>query len=105
MEKIGEQPFKDKFDKPILSWVPSIGVGQISFYKGQTFKEWNGDLLCVGSKYGLLLKLGYEENRIMKKEILINDKIGRIRDFEIDKKGDIYIIIDERDSALWKLSK
>ena len=40
----------------------------------------------------------------MKKEILINDKIGRIRDFEIDKKGDIYIIVDEKDAALWKLS-
>ena len=40
----------------------------------------------------------------MKKEILINNKIGRIRDFEIDQKGDIYIIVDEKDSALWKLS-
>ena len=103
-QKIGEAPFKDKFDKPILSWVPSIGVGQIGFYKGQTFYKWNGDLICIGSKYGLLLKLDYENNKIVKKEILIEDKIGRIRDFEIDKKGDIYIIVDERDGALWKLS-
>ena len=52
-------------------------------------------LICTGTKYGLLLKLDYEKNKIVKKEILINDKIGRIRDFEIDKKGDIYIIVDE----------
>ena len=26
------------------------------------------------------------------------------KNFEIDKKGDIFIIIDERDAALWKLS-
>ena len=103
-KKIGEVPFKDKFDKPILSWVPSIGIGQIGFYKGQTFDEWNGDLICTGTKYGLLLKLDYEKNKIVKKEILINDKIGRIRDFEIDKKGDIYIIVDEKNAALWKLS-
>ena len=103
-KKIGEVPFKDKFDKPILSWVPSIGIGQIGFYKGQTFDEWNGDLICTGTKYGLLLKLDYEKNKIVKKEILINNKIGRIRDFEIDQKGDIYIVVDEKDSALWKLS-
>ena len=104
-KRIGKAPFKDKFDKPIISWVPSIGIGQIGFYKGQTFDEWNGDLICTGIKYGLLLRLDYEKNKIVKKEILINDKIGRIRDFEIDKKGDIYIIVDERDAALWKLSK
>ena len=103
-KKIGDAPFKDKFDKPILSWVPSIGIGQIGFYKGQTFDEWDGDLICTGTKYGLLLKLDYEKNKIVKKEILVNDKIGRIRDFEIDKKGDIYIIVDERNASLWKLS-
>ena len=103
-KRIGEVPFKDKFNKPIISWVPSIGIGQIGFYKGQTFDEWNGDLLCAGTKYGLLLRFDYEKNEIVKKEILINNKIGRIRDFEIDQKGDIYIIVDEKDSALWKLS-
>ncbi len=103
-KKIGEVPFKDKFDKPILSWVPSIGIGQIGFYEGQTFDEWNGDLICTASKYGLLIKLDYEQNKIVKKEVLIKNEIGRIRDFEIDKKGDIFIIIDERDAALWKLS-
>ena len=38
--------------------------------------------------------------KFLKKEILINDKIGRIRDFEIDKRGDIYIIVDEKNAAL-----
>tara|TARA_X000001036_G_scaffold174799_1_gene165395 strand:- start:1219 stop:2415 length:1197 start_codon:yes stop_codon:yes gene_type:complete len=103
--KIGDAPFKDKFDKPILSWVPSIGIGQIAFYKGQTFNEWNGDLICAGTKFGLLFKLKYEKNKIIKKEIIIDDKIGRIRDFEIDSKGDIYIILDEKNASLWKLSK
>ncbi len=103
--KIGDSPFKDKFNKPILSWVPSIGVGQIGFYKGRTFNEWNGDLLCTGAKYGLLIRLDYKNKKILKKEVLIKDKIGRIRDFEIDKKGDIFIIVDDKDASLWKLSK
>ncbi len=102
--RIGDAPFKDKFNKPILSWVPSIGIGQIGFYKGQTFNEWDGDLICTGTKYGLLFKLDYEKNKIVKKEIIIDEKIGRVRDFEIDKRGDIYIIVDEKNAPLWKLS-
>ena len=39
------------------------------------------------------------QNKNFKKEA-INDKIGRIRDFEIDKKGDIFIIVDEKDASL-----
>ena len=46
-----------------------------------------------------------KNKKILKKEVLIKDKIGRIRDFEIDNKGDIYIIVDEKDASLWKLSK
>jgi len=103
--RIGDSPFKDKFNKPILSWVPSIGIGQIGFYEGETFEEWNGDLICTASKYGLLFKLDYEKNKIVKQEFIIKDEIGRIRDFEIDKKGDIYIIVDEKNAPLWKLSK
>ena len=32
-------------------------------------------------------------------------KIGRMRDIEIDKKGRIYIITDELESSLWRISK
>ena len=101
--KIGTSAFKKKYNKPIISWVPSIGVGQINFYKGQTFSEWDGDMLVGATKKGLLIKLKIEENRVIDEEIIINQTIGRIRDFEIDTKGDIYIITDDFDSSLWRL--
>ena len=101
--KIGTSAFKKKYNKPIISWVPSIGVGQINFYKGQTFSEWDGDMLVGATKKRLLIKLKIEENRIIDEEIIINQTIGRIRDFEIDTKGDIYIITDDFDSSLWRL--
>ena len=49
--------------------------------------------------------LDFEGNRIINKEIIIKESIGRIRDFEIHHTGDIYIIVDEKDAPLWKLSK
>ena len=52
--KIGDTPFKEKYNKPIISWVPSIGVGQIAFYSGDTFKEWEGDLIGSVAQAGLI---------------------------------------------------
>ena len=48
--------FSKEYDLPIISWVPSIGVGQINFYSGETFPEWNENLIVSATKYGLLLR-------------------------------------------------
>lgn len=104
-KKIGNNPFNSKYDKPIISWVPSIGVGNIDFYEGKTFSEWNGDLIVCATKENLLLRLIYQNNKIINKEIILQNEVGRIRDFEIDSKGNIYLIIDDENSSLWKLSK
>ena len=104
-KKIGDTPFKTKYNKPIVSWVPSIGIGNIDFYEGETFSEWTGDLIVCATKENLLLRLIYKNNKIMNEEIIIQNEIGRIRDFEIDSEGNIYLIIDDDDSSLWKLSK
>ena len=103
--KIGTKPFKKKYHLPIISWVPSIGVGQINFYSGETFSEWNDNLIVSASKAGLLLRLILKENKVTHQEIILDKQVGRIRDFEIDINGDIYLIIDDENSSLWKLSK
>ena len=93
------------YDLPIISWVPSIGVGQINFYSGNTFSEWNENLLVSAIKGGLLIRLVLEKDKVVDQEIIINKKIGRIRDFEISSSGDIYLVVDDKNSSLWKLSR
>ena len=39
----------------------------------------------------------------MKEEIIFQDHIGRVRDMEINEKGEIYLIADELDSHLYIL--
>ncbi len=105
--KIGKSSFDKAFDLPIISWVPSIGIGSISFYKGKEFSEWDGNLLISATREKMLARLEIKNNKIINEEIIIknNNKIGRIRDFEIDVNGNIYIISDQANSSLWMLSK
>jgi glucose/arabinose dehydrogenase len=102
---IGDTPFKDKYKKPLISWVPSMGISSIQFYEGKAFPEWQGDLLVSSLNGESLIRLDVENNEIVAKEIIFSDKIGRIRDFKIDYDGNIYLISDSPKSYLWKLSK
>lgn len=105
--KIGEKAFKDEYDTPLITWVPSIGIGNIAFYKGEIFTEWEGDLIVSATKTKLLARLVLNKNKIEHEEAIIfeNKKIGRIRDFEIDKRGNIFLVTDEENSSLWMISK
>ena len=46
-----------------------------------------------------------DNNQIINETILLKDEIGRIRDVEIDTKGNVYLISDQKKSSLWKLTK
>ena len=113
--KIGDgEPFKEEYDKPLISWVPSIAPSNIQFYNGNMFEDWKGDLLVTSLKFHMLIKLEIKNNKVVNEEIIFRGckihkepchKIGRIRDIEIDKSGGIYIITDEPESSLWKIFK
>ena len=102
---IGDKPFDEKFKQPVLSWVPSMAISSIKFYKGEVFSEWEGDLIVCSLNGESLIRLDFENDRIVGEEIIFKDKIGRIRDFDIDSKGNIYLISDSPNSSIWKLSK
>jgi len=102
---IGNKAFKKKYNKPIKSWVPSMGISSIQFYDGEIFSDWVGDLLICSLNGQSLIRLDYEKNKIVGEEIIFKDKIGRIRDFTIDSQGNIYLVSDHPNSGLWRLSK
>ncbi len=102
---IGKSAFDSKFNLPELSWVPSIAVSSIHFYEGKVFPEWQGDLIVCSLNGEALIRIDYENDVIVGEEIIFKNKIGRIRDFDIDKDGNIYLISDARKSAIWKLTR
>tara|TARA_Y100000590_G_scaffold161408_1_gene185078 strand:- start:488 stop:1645 length:1158 start_codon:yes stop_codon:yes gene_type:complete len=113
--KIGDgESFKAEYDMPLISWIPSIAPSNIQFYNKNMFKDWRGDLLVTSLKFRMLIRLEIENNKVIDEEIILRgckifnepcQNIGRIRDIEIDKNGSIYIITDEPESSLWKISK
>ena len=101
--KIGPK-WKPGFTKAIKYWVPSIAVSAMVIYKGDTFKEWNGDALITSLKDQSLRKLKFKDDNFISEKIIFKEKIGRIRDIKIEKStGDLFLISDK--GSLWRMDK
>ena len=101
--KIGPK-WKPGFTKAIKYWVPSIAVSAMTIYKGDTFKEWNGDALITSLKDQSLRKIKFKDNKFINEKIIFTGNIGRIRDIKIQQEtGDLYMLSDN--GELWRMSK
>ena len=102
--KVGDgNAWEPGFLKPDFIWVPSIGVGGIKFYQGNAFPEWQNSLLVGSLKFEYLSVLHRKNNRFIEEEVIFKNEIGRVRDIEINSKGEIFLIADEFDSSLYVL--
>ena len=90
--------------KPDYIWVPSIGIGGIKFYEGDLFPQWKNSLLIGSLKFKYLSILHRSGKEFKKEEIIFKNKIGRIRDIETNQKGEIFLIADEFETNLFKLT-
>ena len=96
--------WKPGFTKAIKYWVPSIAVSSMVIYKGNEFKEWEGDALIGSLKDQSLRKIKFKKNKLIEEKLIFKDTIGRIRDIEIQmNSGKIYIITDQ--GSLWRVQK
>jgi aldose sugar dehydrogenase len=100
--KIGPK-WKPGFTKAIQYWVPSIAASAITIYKGEEFKEWNGQALITSLKDKSLRRLIFNNLSDIKEEIVFKNKIGRIRDIQVHPgNGKIYFLAGDE---LWLMEK
>ncbi len=96
--------WKPGFTKAIKYWVPSIAVSSMVIYKGNEFKEWNGDALITSLKDQSLRKIRFKDSKFIDEKIIFQNKIGRIRDIEIQERtGKIFLLTDS--GSIWSLQK
>ena len=100
---IGEGTHKDGMAQPIYTWVPSIALSGMTFYTGEAFPNWQGDLFVGSLKFGLLVRLEMDGERMTGEERLFDGRYGRIRDVVQGPDGYLYVLTDEPDGQLLRL--
>lgn len=101
--RIGEGTAKPGMVQPVLYWVPSIAPSGMTFYKGNRFPEWQGNLFVGALNGELLVRIELSGDRVIKQERMLKGKLGRIRDVRTGPDGLIYLLSDEDQGQLIRL--
>ena len=101
--KIGVGSSAEGLAQPLWIWTPSIAPSGMSFYEGDAFPAWQGDLLVGALKYELVVRLEIENGRVVGEERLLERRLGRIRDVRTGPDGLVYVLTDERSGVLYRL--
>jgi len=87
----------------LVLWVPSIAPSGMTFYTGERFPKWRGNLFVGSLKFQLLSRLELDGEKIVKEERLIQGELGRIRDVRTGPDGYIYLLTDAPDGVLARI--
>ena len=101
---IGEGTQKEGLEQPLHYWDPSISPSGLDFYEGELLTEWQGDLLAGGLSGQLLVRLDMEGDAIVGEERLFQGQLGRIRDVRVGPDGAIYLLTDEDNGRLIRVT-
>lgn len=102
--KIGIGTHKKGMEQPLYKWVPSIAPAGMTFYTGNKFPEWKGDLLVASLRGKALVRLELEGEKITHEERLLEKEIGeRLRDLVQGPEGYLYLISDETNGKIYRL--
>lgn len=93
---------KPGLEQPLHYWVPSIAPSGMTFYQGAMFPAWQGDLLVGSLKFGLLVRLDIEQDKVVSEERISIGK--RIRQVATGPDGAIYLLTDEDQGAILRLT-
>jgi glucose/arabinose dehydrogenase len=76
----------------------------MAFYGGAAFPEWRGDLLVGGLRETTLVRLELDGEKVTHEERMLQDLGLRIRDVEQGPAGAIFLLTDEGDGEILRLT-
>jgi glucose/arabinose dehydrogenase len=105
-----EKFHRDGMIDPVVSWIPSISVTGMTFYTGDAFPAWQGNLFIGGVRFGEIAGTG-QLNRVvfnenmeeLRRESLLRDLGHRIREVRQGPDGLLYVLTDHADGALLRI--
>jgi glucose/arabinose dehydrogenase len=100
----GAATARQGMEQPIYYWDPVIAPSGAQFYTGDAFPEWRNSLFIGSMKDRMLVRLTLENDRVTGEEHLLTDRKQRVRDVRQGPDGALYLVTDEKNGELWKIS-
>ena len=108
--RVAEQPWQDGMEQPMIVWLPSIAATGMTFYTGDRFPAWKGNLFIGGMLTGRIRGTGHLERIVLnrngeelRREWLLTELKQRIRHVSEGLDGLLYVLTDDEDGVLLRI--
>jgi glucose/arabinose dehydrogenase len=105
-----ERPGHAGFEPPVVYWMPAIAVSGMTFYTGDKFPKWKGDVFVGSLRTGEIPGTGHLERILfnekmeeLRREALLRELGQRIRDVRQGPDGLLYLLTDEKEGAVLRI--
>lgn len=88
---------------PLYWWKKSPAVSGMAFYTSDRFPQWKDSLFIGALAAQALIRLQFEDGKIVSEERLLDDERARIRDVRQGPDGYLYVLTDEGDGKLLRV--
>jgi aldose sugar dehydrogenase len=89
--------------QPIHLWEEAIAPSGMTFYDGQAFPGWQGNLFVGSLLQQQVRRLVLDGTRVSHEEVLLDETVGRIRDVRQGPDGLLYVVTDEADGGVYRI--
>jgi glucose/arabinose dehydrogenase len=100
---IGVGTTRTGLEQPVRYWTPSIAPSGLSFYAGDLFPAWRGNLFMGALKYELIVRMELDGTgqKVASEERFLAGELGRIRQVKPGPDGRLYVLTDSGDGGVW----
>jgi len=109
-ERVSARPWREELEQPEVVWLPSIAPSGMTFYTGDRFRAWKGNLFVGSMTTGRVQGTGHLERIVfnrrgeeLRREWLLADLRQRIRDVRQGPDGLLYVLTEEDEAALLRI--
>jgi glucose/arabinose dehydrogenase len=101
--KIGEGTEKPGLAQPVKYWVPSPAISGMTFYTGERFPRWRGDILIGALRGQSVIRVRLDGETFVEDEFMLRGALPRIRDVRTGPDGFVYLLTDQPNGSLVRL--
>jgi glucose/arabinose dehydrogenase len=100
--RIPDPPTHPEFKDAVIHWTPVISPSGMIFYQGDMFPHWKNNALIGGLTTGELVCLVFDGTAVKEEDRLPLPE--RVRDVDTGPDGAIYVLTDQDNGKLWRIS-
>jgi glucose/arabinose dehydrogenase len=90
-------------EQPLTYWVPSIAPSGLTFYDGEAFPAWRGDLFLGALVDQEVRRIDLEDGQVVGQEALLSELGERIRNVSTGPDGFLYVLTDSEQGRVLRL--